>query len=110
MRYRIYKPLYLGYLGALAAGDPRRLTVKPALWYGSGSNHPASGRGSLAVPGADSDPKDGKEKTGYGPLFVASGGHHLAEALCAVSYTHLRAHETRHDLVCRLLLEKKKNK
>src|SRR5450759_5836684 len=29
--------------------------------------------------------------------------------LKAVSYTHLRAHETRHDLVCRLLLEKKKN-
>src|SRR5450756_360282 len=26
-----------------------------------------------------------------------------------VSYTHLRAHETRHDIVCRLLLEKKKN-
>ena len=25
----------------------------------------------------------------------------------AVSYTHLRAHETRHDIVCRLLLEKK---
>src|SRR5450756_1108817 len=25
--------------------------------------------------------------------------------LNAVSYTHLRAHETRHDLVCRLLLE-----
>src|SRR5450756_2950458 len=29
--------------------------------------------------------------------------------IIAVSYTHLRAHETRHDLVCRLLLEKKKN-
>ena len=27
---------------------------------------------------------------------------------CAVSYTHLRAHETVLDLVCRLLLEKKK--
>ena len=27
-----------------------------------------------------------------------------------VSYTHLRAHETRHDLVCRLLLEKKKHR
>ena len=26
----------------------------------------------------------------------------------AVSYTHLRAHETSQDLVCRLLLEKKK--
>src|SRR5665648_205008 len=25
--------------------------------------------------------------------------------ISAVSYTHLRAHETRHDLVCRLLLE-----
>src|SRR5665648_444543 len=25
--------------------------------------------------------------------------------LISVSYTHLRAHETRHDLVCRLLLE-----
>src|SRR5450756_361465 len=32
----------------------------------------------------------------------------LTQSLLApVSYTHLRAHETRHDLVCRLLLEKK---
>eukprot|EP00657_Telonema_sp_P-1_P006500 TRINITY_DN25310_c0_g1_i1.p1 TRINITY_DN25310_c0_g1~~TRINITY_DN25310_c0_g1_i1.p1 ORF type:complete len:119 (+),score=33.51 TRINITY_DN25310_c0_g1_i1:215-571(+) len=30
------------------------------------------------------------------------------ERLRAVSYTHLRAHETVLDLVCRLLLEKKK--
>src|SRR5665648_258331 len=30
----------------------------------------------------------------------------LGSSLEAVSYTHLRAHETRHDLVCRLLLEK----
>src|SRR5450756_2746989 len=28
--------------------------------------------------------------------------------ITTVSYTHLRAHETRHDLVCRLLLEKTK--
>ena len=33
---------------------------------------------------------------------------HLEEQ--AVSYTHLRAHETVLDLVCRLLLEKKKQK
>src|SRR5450759_5845173 len=32
------------------------------------------------------------------------------DTVTAVSYTHLRAHETRHDLVCRLLLEKKKKK
>src|SRR5665648_473906 len=34
----------------------------------------------------------------------------VAEYIKPVSYTHLRAHETRHDLVCRLLLEKKKIK
>src|SRR5450756_3049378 len=34
----------------------------------------------------------------------------LGAGFMAVSYTHLRAHETRHDLVCRLLLEKKKTK
>ena len=32
----------------------------------------------------------------------------LVDDLDAVSYTHLRAHETVLDLVCRLLLEKKK--
>ena len=31
-------------------------------------------------------------------------------ATVSVSYTHLRAHETVLDLVCRLLLEKKKTK
>ena len=36
--------------------------------------------------------------------------HYQAMELCTrpVSYTHLRAHETEADLVCRLLLEKKK--
>src|SRR5665648_909865 len=34
----------------------------------------------------------------------------VVDMLKPVSYTHLRAHETRHDLVCRLLLEKKKAK
>ena len=32
------------------------------------------------------------------------------EAIPSVSYTHLRAHETGRNLVCRLLLEKKKKK
>ncbi|WDT36857.1 hypothetical protein PVA38_11730 [Streptococcus pneumoniae D39] len=43
--------------------------------------------------------KDGKEVKKI-PLKI----------LASVSYTHLRAHETVLDLVCRLLLEKKKNK
>ena len=33
----------------------------------------------------------------------------LVRILGTVSYTHLRAHETGRNLVCRLLLEKKKN-
>src|SRR5450756_2011620 len=37
--------------------------------------------------------------------LVGAGRSHCQRT---VSYTHLRAHETRHDLVCRLLLEKKK--
>ena len=34
----------------------------------------------------------------------------FAGGILPVSYTHLRAHETVLDLVCRLLLEKKKTK
>ena len=45
---------------------------------------------------------------GRDEVFTAQRGrlHHLRGA-GAVSYTHLRAHETVLDLVCRLLLEKK---
>ena len=39
-----------------------------------------------------------------------SGENDPTSILMAVSYTHLRAHETVLDLVCRLLLEKKNNK
>src|SRR5450756_2204144 len=40
--------------------------------------------------------------------IVRKGRVRRAKLYYPVSYTHLRAHETRHDLVCRLLLEKKK--
>src|SRR5660397_104797 len=43
-----------------------------------------------------------------GPYCVASSS--LDQHIKAVSYTHLRAHETKANLVCRLLLEKKKKK
>src|SRR5450756_1635183 len=64
------------------------------------------------------------EITGEGPLSIPQATSIIEQVLSAlsyahghdvvhrdikpVSYTHLRAHETRHDLVCRLLLEKKK--
>src|SRR5450759_3469741 len=38
-------------------------------------------------------------------IGYAQGRDGRVSALAPVSYTHLRAHETRHDLVCRLLLE-----
>src|SRR5450756_2915186 len=41
-------------------------------------------------------------------LPVEDGATNRRFTTLPVSYTHLRAHETRHDLVCRLLLEKKK--
>src|SRR5665811_2427498 len=42
--------------------------------------------------------------------LAESGIVGTAIGLAPVSYTHLRAHETVLDLVCRLLLEKKKTK
>src|SRR5660398_229994 len=38
------------------------------------------------------------------------GSNVLPLTITSVSYTHLRAHETKANLVCRLLLEKKKKK
>ena len=62
------------------------------------------------------------EKTGIKVRLIEATGISLVERLkregsnskadvilLAVSYTHLRAHETKANLVCRLLLEKKKN-
>src|SRR5665647_3722042 len=45
--------------------------------------------------------------TTYGATTNAEGRYNL-NGMRAVSYTHLRAHETDSYLVCRLLLEKKK--
>ena len=47
---------------------------------------------------------DTMQRTGAGVVY---GVYMLRHGTKAVSYTHLRAHETVLDLVCRLLLEKK---
>src|SRR5450756_3075953 len=41
-------------------------------------------------------------------MYACRTATKISNRVKAVSYTHLRAHETRHDIVCRLLLEKKK--
>ena len=40
---------------------------------------------------------------------VRKGCDEILERFKTVSYTHLRAHETQYHLVCRLLLEKRRN-
>ena len=42
------------------------------------------------------------------PSYVSREEYGYMYGYIAVSYTHLRAHETGRNLVCRLLLEKKK--
>ncbi|GHU24826.1 hypothetical protein FACS189472_17880 [Alphaproteobacteria bacterium] len=47
----------------------------------------------------------------YTPTHIQTGKKKKKKGgKTAVSYTHLRAHETRGNLVCRLLLEKKKKR
>src|SRR5450759_2275367 len=41
----------------------------------------------------------------FAPTLTTQQLRNVAHGYATVSYTHLRAHETRHDLVCRLLLE-----
>src|SRR5450759_1720757 len=70
------------------------------------------------TPDAEAMAPEGSQRPGLwshvrlpalGPMLFRRGRHAGSHSV-PVSYTHLRAHETRHDLVCRLLLEKKKNR
>ena len=60
--------------------------------------------GDLVVRTAAVDPKTGQPGW-FGTVTIKKS--YVAYHLIPVSYTHLRAHENRQDLVCRLLLEKK---
>src|SRR5665811_2511000 len=52
----------------------------------------------------------GRERATVAAAAAGTNAWPAREArIISVSYTHLRAHETVLDLVCRLLLEKKKN-
>src|SRR5450756_2935585 len=53
-------------------------------------------------------PLDGVQEHGCRSSHIPASSGTAMSSSDTVSYTHLRAHETRHDLVCRLLLEKKK--
>ena len=72
-------------------------------------NHRAGPTGSTSEAAAAA-----VEKQVFGPILIHAGAKDMPPCFVLrqrpVSYTHLRAHETRHDLVCRLLLEKKKRR
>ena len=59
---------------------------------------------SIRTPVADDNISTTVYITKTGDCYHSSGCGYLSP----VSYTHLRAHETGRNLVCRLLLEKKK--
>ena len=71
----------------LASKSPRTIEGRSSLYFSMGSSF-----------------------TKNGLLSVGSVPAVSIDSLRAVSYTHLRAHETVLDLVCRLLLEKKTRK
>src|SRR5450756_3235311 len=61
--------------------------------------------GTRLLVTADSGGSNAARSRAYKKHLAAFAGRHsLDVTLLPVSYTHLRAHETRHDLVCRLLL------
>src|SRR5450756_2387500 len=101
---RIGFALRIASLSAIAPATLKANSEESTAWYEpptssaltSTSGYPAS----TPEPVASFMPRStaGMYSLGISPPCI----------LFSVSYTHLRAHETRHDLVCRLLLEKKK--
>mgnify|MGYP003381612710 CR=1 FL=1 len=59
------------------------------------------------VDGAAGDPQ-AQQRAEHAQRHGEHDHQRMQEAFEPVSYTHLRAHETVLDIVCRLLLEKKK--
>ena len=84
---------------------PRRLTVWTALVVLALPGLAATAQAEVSKKTIDSLGAPDSVETSIGTLNFKDG----APSADTVSYTHLRAHETVLDLVCRLLLEKKKN-
>src|SRR5450756_1352252 len=86
-----------GCAGRPAMPDPgqRPATTDPRMMQKT--------RAATGKSAASSRPtiKDVAERCGVHPSAVSRALSGAMSHLVAVSYTHLRAHETRHDLVCR---------
>ena len=84
---------------------------RPVELYAKDGKIAAVGQGLAALAGEDETVLDAGGLTVL-PAFVDLHCHWRTPGFeyKAVSYTHLRAHETDSYLVCRLLLEKKKSR
>src|SRR5450756_1069569 len=103
---RIWEPL----AGRAAAGTLGPITAVFAPDFrGRGTSlRPAAPAHAMSLL-ADDMAEEISHALPAGEPFLLAGlsmGGYVAFEFVTVSYTHLRAHETRHDLVCRLLLEK----
>ena len=79
-------------------GLPAEATGAALMCYASGVDEAEAVRETVAL----------LKRADLAPLDVSGYGTLAEREAEAVSYTHLRAHETGRNLVCRLLLEKKK--
>ena len=93
------------------AANPNGRSSAFTLLVKAGARESSTSNGNVqffVVHGATDAPFVDVDARGVGTLVNNAGYGDITGYLTAVSYTHLRAHETVLDLVCRLLLEKKK--
>ena len=96
-------PLYSSAASDVYKRQVLMIVTASAMAFAHGSNDVANAIGPMsAIISVASEGAIGA-KSAVSPWVLLIGG-------IAVSYTHLRAHETPEHLVCRLLLEKKKKK
>src|SRR5450756_1658958 len=91
-------------------GSPPDRAAQGAIVYPRHVTKTCDAKANASPPIGWPGPRAADTHTGTGSRTIGGRGPLNGGRSLAVSYTHLRAHETRHDLVCRLLLEKKKKK
>src|SRR5450756_3204385 len=97
-----------------AFDDPKYFSGRPSA-AGAGYDATVSGGSNLApasqalIDRITAQVDALRKANGNAPIpveLVTTSASGLDPDISPAAYTHLRAHETRHDLVCRLLLEK----
>src|SRR5450759_3692193 len=93
----LQSPIWLGSMALVAFSGallPRGMVID--LVYNLGVRH------LFSAPPLPSTPKPRQFSYLLSAILLSGSALSFYYGISAVSYTHLRAHETRHDLVCRL--------